>query len=734
MRNYWIMLSIALVGNISAQEYYEIDPVKIDDRYDHFMPVILGDQIVFSSTNSEDVVIKYTDRGTKKTPSSLYVATIEDGDLQGNAKPLAHNIRTSLHQGPATFSEDGLTMIFTRNLHVDRWIGNDRKDRNKLGLFITEKINGEWSDPIPFKYNDEGHNVGHPTLSTDGKYLYFVSDMPGSFGGTDLYVCEVKNGEWGRPKNLGKNINSRSNEMFPTILPNNMIYFSSDRNGGLGGLDIYVSQLNGSNWSSPSALTDPLNSIADDMGFAPIKSGRTGYLSSNRNGKDEILYFKRTIPLFKNCAPQVENSYCYVFEEEGTLSTDSLPLVYQWDLGDGTTIFGTEAEHCYAGPGKYIVKLNIIDTLTKSIFFNEASYVLEIEDTEQPYISVEGPLYSRHLLSFSANNSNISNNVIAEYHWDLADSVDIMGDIVTKRFHGSGDKIIKLDVIFEPDSSGRITHQCVTRRLTLLEPKQLVDISDETIVVEYTDAEGIIHKFTYQELPYDLFDISVKDGDDVFFTIELLASKDRISTTDPFFDKARAKYRILENYISQDEHFSYSIGNEASLEDVFPIFSDVKAMDYERAVVKAIKVEKVKEIGNPEDMAALKKLNVEDLNNTVLRMSTVYFRSGDHVVDTIFMGALDKLLEIVIAFEKINLEISAYTDDVGPNSFNKLLSERRAGSIVEYLLSQGLEVDRMKAIGYGEDHPIASNEEEEGRRLNRRVEFKLVLNAWLSSE
>jgi len=734
MRFYWIILSILLVGNISAQEYYEISPVKIDDRYDYFMPVILRDQIVFSSTNSEDAVIKYTDRGTKKTPSSLYVATFKDGKLQGNAKPLAHNIRTSLHQGPATFSKDGLTMIFTRNLHVDRWIGNDRKDRNKLGLFITKKTTGEWSVPIPFKYNNEDHNVGHPTLSTDGKHLYFVSDMPGSYGGTDLYVCELKNGEWGRPNNLGKNINSRSNEMFPTILPNNTIYFSSDRNGGLGGLDIYVSQSNGSKWSIPFALTEPLNSIADDMGFAPIKSGRTGYLSSNRSGKDEILYFKRTIPLFKDCTPQVENSYCYIFEEEGTLSTDSLPLVYQWDLGDGTTIFGTEAEHCYAGPGTYIVKLNIIDTLTKSIFFNEASYELEIEDTEQPYISVEGPLYSRHLLLFSANSSNISNNVIAEYHWDLADSVDLMGDLVTKRFHGSGDKIIKLDVIFEPDSTGRITHQCVTRTLELLEPKQLVDISDETIAVEYTDAEGNIHKFTYQELPYDLFDISVKDGDDVFFTVELLASKERISTSDPFFDKARSKYRILENYISQDEHFSYSIGNEASLEDVFPIFSDLKAMEYEKAVVKAIKVEKVKEIGNPEDMAALKKLNVEDLNNTVLRMSTVYFRTGDHVVDTIFMGALDKLLEIVVAFEKINLEISAHTDDVGPNSFNKLLSERRAESIVEYLVSQGLELDRMKSIGYGEDHPIASNDDEEGRKLNRRVEFKLVLNSWLSSE
>lgn len=734
MRSYWFILLVLFVGKISAQEYYEIDPVEIDERYDHFMPVLLGGQIVFSSTNADDVVIKYTDKGTKKSPSSIYIATVKDGKLVGNALPLARNIRTSLHQGPATFSEDGITMIFTRNLHVDQWIGNDHKDHNKLGLFTTEMIDGEWSAPVPFKYNNESYNVGHPTLSTDGKRLFFVSDMPGTYGGTDLYVCEMKNGEWDRPKNLGKKVNSHSNEMFPTVVDNNMIYFSSDRKGGLGGLDIYVCSNIGSAWSTPSGLETPLNSPADDMGFAPDKKGRTGYISSNRNGKDEIFYFKRTIPLFKDCEPQVENGFCYVFEEEGTLESDSLPLVYQWDLGDGTTIIGNEAEHCYEGPGEYIVKLNIIDTLTKSIFFNEASYTLKIEDIEQPYISFEGPMYSRHLLTFSAENSRLEKKNIAEYHWDLADSTDRIGLEVNKRFHESGNKVIKLDVIFEPDSTGKITHQCVTRTLELLQPKQLVDVSDETVVVEYTDAQGQIHQFIYQELPYDLFDISVQDGEDIFFTVQLLASKERVSTSDPFFDKAREKYRILENYISQDEHFSYSIGSEGILEDVFPIFSDLKAMEYERAVVKAIKVEKVKEIGNPEDMAALKNLNVEDLNNTVLRMSTVYFKTGDHTIDSSFMGTLDKLLEIVIAFDKINLEISAHTDDMGPNSFNKLLSERRAESIVEYLVGKGLRIDRMKAIGYGEDHPIASNIEEEGRKLNRRVEFKLVTNSFLSSE
>ncbi len=730
MKHLWAIGFLILTGIAPGQEYYEVSTVDIDERYDHFMPVFYGDRIVFSSTNADEDVIKYTDKGSEKTPSSIFVATIIDGQLIDNPELLAKNIRTNFHEGPATFSSDGRVMIFTRNLYTKQ--GNNKNGRNKLGLFISNLENGIWTDPVPFEYNDTKYSVGHPSLSSNGKYLYFASNMPGGSGGTDLYVCEYKNGKWKRPENLGSKVNSNASEMFP-VVKDNKLYFSSDREGGLGMLDIYMSHSKKGKWSKPIALPEPLNSMADDMGFAPLADKKTGYLSSNRNGSDQILFFKRTIPVFVDCRPQVENNYCYVFTEEGTIHGDSLPLIYQWDLGDGNKKNGTKAEHCYSGSGNYIVKLNVIDTITQRIFFNAASYELEIVDEEQPYITVDGPMFSRQLITFSAADSKLQNKQIAEYHWSLGDDADLQGIEVNKKFKDHGEILIKLDVIFEPNEAGRITHQCVTRIINLHEPKQIVEVSDETVLVEYTDADGELHQFTYQELPYDLFNLSINEGDDIFFTVELMASKERTSTDDALFDEARKKYLIIETYISEKEHFSYSVGKSKTLEGTYSIYADLLAMNY-NPEVKAVTVEKIKEIGNPEDMAELEQMNVKDLNNTVLRMSTVYFGSGKFNIDPEFSGSLDILFDLISAFDKIDLEISAHTDDSGKKSFNQELSEKRAIAIVDYLEAKGLSRDRMKAIGYGEDKPIASNSNEEGKQLNRRVEFKLVATSLLSSE
>lgn len=733
MRRIWTISLLLCSSILAAQEYFEISTIGLDKDHDHFMPVIFGDQIVFTSNTNDDAVVQYSDRKTKKAPTSIFIANMVDGKLQGNPAHFSSSIQTNLHEGPATFSGNGTTMFFTRNLY-DVKFGNDKKDRNLLGLFISELKDGEWSDPTAFVHNSTTYNVAHPTLSADGNTLIFASNMPGGNGGTDLYRCDKVFGEWSLPVNLGPEVNSKMNEFFPTLLPGNMLYFSSDRDGGAGMLDIYVTQKESAHWSNPQALPEPLNSMADDMGYAPMADQRSGYISSNRNGSDQILYFKRTIPLFVDCKPQVENNYCYEFTEEGLLPQNGLPLAYQWDLGDGNKINGAKVEHCFAGPGEYTVKLNILDTVAQKIFFNEATYELVIEDSEQPYISVEGPLNSRQEIVFNAANSKLPNKKVAEYHWNLGDSISRSGVAIEERFKKAGERTIMLDVIFAPDSTGRIQHQCVTRNIKVLEPKQLADYAEETVTIEFVDADGKVHEFTYQELPYDLFSLAINEGEDIFFTVELMNSKERISINDPFFDKAREKFEVMENYISEEAHFSYSVGNEKDLQGVHPIFQELQAMEYELSEVKAVMVEKIKDVDNAHDMAMLEKMNVDELNNTVLRMSTVYFSTGDYTIDPEFTSALDELLKVINGFDKIDLEISAHTDDVGPNSFNQILSEKRAEAIVDYLAGKGLDSDRMKSIGYGEDKPIDSNKSEEGRQANRRVEFKLVANTLLSSE
>lgn len=727
------LLILSLVSQVYAQETYEVTKLPLPEGHDHYMPVLYEDQIVFTSSFNEEAVLQYQNKKTKALSTSIMAVKANGAEVDGRPNAFTKTLNGNLNEGPASFAQDGKTMFYSKNVHAVKF-GNDRKEKNVLGIFTSTMVDGSWQHEVAFTHNSEEFDVAHPAVSADGRTVIFVSNMPGGHGGTDLYRSELVHGEWSKPVNLGPTVNSASNEYFPTLLPGNLLYFSSDREGGFGMLDIYACKMLSNTFSTPKALPEPLNSMADDIGYAPLPDQRSGYISSNRNGQDEVLYFKRTIPLFMDCKPQVENNYCYVFSEEGSMQDQSLPLAYQWDLGDGTLMDGTEAEHCFTGPGTYTVKLNIIDTITESIFFNEASYKLVIEDTQQPYISVNGELNSRREILFSAARSILPGKEILEYHWDLGDSLLVSGMEVEERFKKPGDRTVKLDVIFAPDSTGRIRHQCVTRNIRILEPKQLADYAQEVVRIEYTDAEGNTYTFDYQELPYDLFNMTVKDGEEVFFTVELMNSKERISINDPFFDKAREKFRITENYISEQEHFSYTVGQEKTLEATFPIFQELKTMEYQMAEVKAIKVEKVKEIANPHDIAVLQLMDMEELNNTVLRMSTVYFNTGDHEITEEFTDALNNLLDAVKDLDKIDLEISAHTDNVGPDNFNQILSEKRAESIVEYLVARGLERNRMIAIGYGEDKPIAPNTTKVGRQANRRVEFKLVANSLLSSQ
>jgi outer membrane protein OmpA-like peptidoglycan-associated protein len=149
---------------------------------------------------------------------------------------------------------------------------------------------------LPFNSND--FSCGHPALSPDDSRLYFVSDMPGGFGGTDVYVVEYNNGQWGTPVNMGKEINTEGNEMFPFVDASGVLYFSSDGHEGVGGLDVFMAELKeGIAYKGVENLGAPINSEKDDFGFITNKDRSTGYFSSNRKrgvGDDNIYSFKRT--------------------------------------------------------------------------------------------------------------------------------------------------------------------------------------------------------------------------------------------------------------------------------------------------------------------------------------------------------------------------------------------------------------------------------------------------------
>jgi outer membrane protein OmpA-like peptidoglycan-associated protein len=212
-------------------------------------------------------------------------------------------LNTKYHEGPATFTKDGLKVIFTRNNYNNGQFRESADGVNKLKLYTAVQTDGIWSKAEELPFNSDEYSTGHPTLSKDDQRLYFSSDRPGGFGGTDIYVSTWENGKWGAPANLGPEVNTKGNELFPFLDERGNIYFSSDGRPGLGDLDIYYTTLtpDGKLGQVTRNLGEPLNSAKDDFGIVTDADRTSGYFSSNRKrggADDDVYHFTRQESLY----------------------------------------------------------------------------------------------------------------------------------------------------------------------------------------------------------------------------------------------------------------------------------------------------------------------------------------------------------------------------------------------------------------------------------------------------
>jgi outer membrane protein OmpA-like peptidoglycan-associated protein len=203
------------------------------------------------------------------------------------------SINSKYHEGPVTFFKDYKKIVFTRNNYNKGRAKKSDKGVNMLKLFIASKKGNKWTDIKELPINSDQYSTGHPALSPDNRKMYFVSDMPGGFGGTDIYVVDYRDGSWGVPVNLGREINTEGNEMFPFVDEAGNFYFASDGHAGLGGLDMfYVEFRNGVPFGGVENLGAPINSTKDDFGFITDAQRSHGYFSSNRRKgySDDNIY------------------------------------------------------------------------------------------------------------------------------------------------------------------------------------------------------------------------------------------------------------------------------------------------------------------------------------------------------------------------------------------------------------------------------------------------------------
>ena len=322
--SFLILTTFISFSQTTAGEY-TIKILKVNSKNSDFGPSFYNnDMIIFSSARGGALKKKW-DNGQPFL--DLYEGIIEDDGQVSNVRDLSTHLNSKYHESTVAFSPDNKTVYFTRNnvsaeearvVEVKDMKPHRRRRGEKTKLLKLEKntnfsiyradvtYDGKWENIAPLPFNSKNYSVGHPTVSRDGKKLYFSSDMPGAYGMSDIFVVDIKeDGTFSRPKNLGKKINTLGKEMFPYIDDNNVLYFASDsRKGGFGGLDIYAVKIYEDSYSEVLHLGEPMNTAYDDFALIINNTNNQGYFSSNRKGgigDDDIYHFIANPPLSFGC-------------------------------------------------------------------------------------------------------------------------------------------------------------------------------------------------------------------------------------------------------------------------------------------------------------------------------------------------------------------------------------------------------------------------------------------------
>jgi tetratricopeptide (TPR) repeat protein len=287
--------------------FYEIKLAgNINTVQSEFGSAIYSGDLVFASDYtkpSDGNIFGWTGHGYLNIMKSHPVKT---GDFWGEIsapEEFDTKLNQDYHDGPAAFGNDGKSIYFTRT-----YIGKAKREgifkTDLLKIFYADRINDTWSEVKPFYLNNTDYSVGHPSLSADGQTLFFVSDMPGGYGGTDIWKCSREGDKWGKAINLDSIINTQENEMFPDISGDGVLFFASDGHPGYGSLDIFKTKYVNSQWTSPANLHPPINGPYDDFAFYSDPELKNGFFSSNRPGgigSDDIYVFR------KHEAPVIES-------------------------------------------------------------------------------------------------------------------------------------------------------------------------------------------------------------------------------------------------------------------------------------------------------------------------------------------------------------------------------------------------------------------------------------------
>jgi len=291
---------------------YDITSFQYNSVYSEFAPTYYKEGLIFSSDRDTGNFARYRHTWNAKDFLDLYKVN-SDSISRNLVTKFSKDVNTRSHESTSVVTKDGQTLYFTRNNFVAGKYIKDEEGIIRLKIFRAKMVDGVWSEIEELPFNNDAYSVANPALSPGGKTLYFASDMPGTFGQSDIFMVSINDdGTFGTPENLGININTEARETFPFVTSEEILYFSSDGHPGLGGLDVFATKIKRMDFTGKVLnVGEPINSRKDDFTFIFNELSKEGYMASNRDGglgEDDIYGFLENEPLVFECVQKISGT------------------------------------------------------------------------------------------------------------------------------------------------------------------------------------------------------------------------------------------------------------------------------------------------------------------------------------------------------------------------------------------------------------------------------------------
>jgi outer membrane protein OmpA-like peptidoglycan-associated protein len=756
---------------ITKTQQFEVKPLdNLNSAHSDFSPVLYKNEMVFVSERNRDM-INYSSYSWNKQPFlNVYSTPVKSGAdgkpaFSKKAKAFSSAINTNYHDGPVCFSADQNTMYLTRVNYI-----NNKKDKSFVNLpkiYISQLKGKSWGKAVPFQYNSDSYSTAHPSISADGQWLFFSSDMPGGYGATDIYVCKKEGDGWGKPQNLGDKVNTAGSEVFPYIRKDGMLYFSSDGHTGLGGLDVFSAAKVDNSYTDVKNLGIPLNSATDDFGIVFSDDNINGYFSSDRDGGkgaddiysfvalNKVLKVAGKILFSKNINDPAKNAEVMLLTEEGKVinvaTTDNTGFFvfdkldpdkrYMVKLDETDPRFKDKTKYYLTDEKDKIIRVTVInDKGGKFVFQNlpaDPNALPELGAGDDVTIAgnlLYGENPSKPLANTKVNLLNEKGEVVQTA------TTNAFGAFVFTDLPADQNFLVKVD---ESD--------------TKIAPNTKIIITNKSGKELQTTQSGASGDFKFTFLASDKVTLklmSVEDNELRFDMKGALLGENKAPITNTTISIINEKGDVIQsaktdgsgNFVftnlPADKVIVFSLDeNDTKLKNMVKVFlTDVKG-----AIVKEFsRVNgKFKFSLLPVEQSKLGLLYVDDPWLKVLQLKdkvrkdsltiveNVYYNYGEAKILPEASKTLDKVINIMKNDPSLVIEMSAHTDSRSTQEFNLKLSDQRAKAAVDYIVKGGVSKDRISGRGYGESKLInkcADGVEctEEEHAKNRRTEFKIL--------